>query len=131
MVSGQTVIIRAEAQRTLAKRLVDLAPVDAVVNIAPAKRTGEQNNLLWSLLSDVSRAKPDGRSLVPEVWKALFLQALGHDQRFEQALDGRGVIPVGFRSSRLTKEQMSDLITIVIEYGDRFGVRWTHGAQKP
>jgi hypothetical protein len=72
----------------------------------------------------VSRAKPEGRELTPEVWKALFLHSLGHQQRFEMALDGNGVIPIGFRSSRLTKEQFSDLIEVIREYGARHGVRF-------
>jgi hypothetical protein len=119
---GQTVIIRGS--RTAAHKLVDAAPQGAIMNIRPATRTGEQNNLMWALLSDVSRAKPEGRELTPEVWKALFLHSLGHQQRFEMALDGNGVIPIGFRSSRLTKEQFSDLIEVIREYGARHGVRF-------
>ena len=129
--TGQTIILASERQRQLAHQLIDKAPDRAVVNIRAESRSGDQNALFWALLSDVSRSKPDRRELVPEVWKSLFLQALGHDQRFEQALDGRGVVPVGFRSSRLTKAQMSELILMVIEYGDRFGVKWSDGTQKP
>lgn len=77
------------------------------------------------MLSDISRAKPEGRSLTPDVWKALFLHALDFAQRFEMALDGNGMVPVGFRSSRLTKEQMADLITLIDEYGARHGVEWS------
>jgi hypothetical protein len=77
------------------------------------------------MLSDVSRAKPEGRELTPDVWKSLFLHALDHAQRFEMALDGKGMVPVGFRSSRLTKEQMSDLIEMIYEYGARHGVEWS------
>jgi hypothetical protein len=119
---GQTIILRSPASREGAKRLIDLAPHGAVLNVRPATRTNEQNALMWALLSEISRAKPEGRELVPEVWKSLFLHALGHSQRFEMALDGRGVVPVGFRSSRLTKEQMSDLIETIREYGARHGV---------
>jgi hypothetical protein len=119
---GQTVILRSPASRDGAKRLVELAPAGAILNIRPATRTNEQNALMWALLSEISRAKPEGRELTPEVWKSLFLHALGHDQRFEIALDGRGVVPVGFRSSRLTKEQMSDLIEMIHEYAARHGI---------
>lgn len=123
--AGQTVILKGDAQRVLAKRLIDLAPNDAVCSVSAPKRTLDQSAKMWALLSDVSRAKPDGRSLVPEVWKSLFLQALGHDQRFEMALDGRGVVPVGFRSSRLTKSQMADVITMIYEFGSRHNIRWS------
>lgn len=120
-----TVILRGEAQRDLACAMVLRAPPNAVVTIKPEARSNEQSSLMWVLLSDISRSKPEGRLLVPEVWKSLFLQALGHDQRFEQALDGRGVVPVGFRSSRLSKKDFSDLIMMIQEYGDRHNVAWS------
>jgi hypothetical protein len=119
---GQTIRLVSALNRERAKRMIDQAPARALVNIRPETRSNEQNALMWCLLSEISRAKPEGRELTPEVWKSLFLHALGHDQRFEVALDGRGVVPVGFRSSRLTKEQMGDLIEMVHEYGARHGV---------
>lgn len=122
--SGQTIILRGPAQRAQAKRLVDIAPADAVVNIREATRNKDQNARFWAMLSDVSRAKPEGRMHTPEVWKALFMHALGHETRFEMGLNGEP-FPVGFRSSRLTVRQMADLITFLAEYGDRHGVRWT------
>lgn len=123
--AGQTIILRHQAQRDLACSLIAKAPDGAVITISPPKRSTDANAKMWALLSDISRAKPEGRSLVPEVWKALFLQALGHDQRFEQALDGRGVIPVGFRSSRLSKADFSALLEMIYEYGARHGVKWS------
>lgn len=126
MPSGQTLILGSSHQRFLAKRLIDLAPANAVVNVTEPKRTLDQNALMWALLSDVSRAKPEGRVLTPDVWKALFLHALDHSTRFEMALDGRGMVPVGFRSSRLSKAQMTDLIETILEYGARHDVRWSH-----
>jgi hypothetical protein len=124
MSNGQTVILRGDVQRHLAKRLIDAAPADAVVNIKAASRTLDQNARFWALLSDVSRAKPDGRMHTPEVWKNLFLHALGHATQFEMGLDGQP-FPVGFRSSRLTKAQMSDLMEFISAWGSERGVRWS------
>jgi hypothetical protein len=123
--TGQTLILSGPVSRERGKRLIDQAPQGAVVNIRKANRSSDQNALMWALLSDVSRSKPEGRELTPEVWKALFMAALGHAVRFETGLDGDGVVPVGFRSSRLTKQQMSDLIEVIQEYGARHGVVWT------
>ena len=74
------------------------------------------------MLTEVSAAKPEGREMTPDIWKAVFMHALDHAQRFEMALDGKGMVPVGFRSSKLTKAQMSDLIEVIHEYGARHGV---------
>ena len=120
----QTIILRGPEQRALAKRLIDAAPVDGVVKIGAAKRSTEQNDKMWAMLSDISRAKPEGRMHTPETWKALFMSACGHAVQFEHGLDGQP-FPVGFRSSRLTKAQMSDLIEFIYSYGSEHGVVWS------
>lgn len=120
----QTVILIGDQQRALARQLIDKAPLGYVVRIGEAKRTGEQNDKMWAMLSDVSRAKPDGRRHTPEVWKALFMQSLGHESRFEMGLDDRP-FPVGFSTSALNKRQMSDLIECIYAYGALHGVTWS------
>jgi len=121
---AQTVILRGLEQRALACGLIRSAPQDAVVQISAAKRTLDQNAKCWAILSDISRAMPEGRRHTPEVWKCLFMAACGHAVQFEMGLDNTP-FPVGFRSSRLTKSQMADLITFALEYGDRHGVAWS------
>lgn len=121
---SQVVHLRGEYQRNLAKALIDKAPANAVVKISPEKRSDDQNAKMWAMLSDVSRAKPEGRRHVPEVWKCLFMQACGHEVAFEQGLDDRP-FPIGFHSSQLTKAQMSDLIEFIFSYGSKHGVKWS------
>ena len=120
----QTVILASDTQRQLAIDMIRRAPADAVVKISAPKRTLDQNAKLWAMISDVSRAKPEGRTHTPEVWKCLFMSACGHAVRFETGLDNKP-FPIGFQSSRLTKAEMADLITVIYEYGDRHGVRWS------
>jgi len=122
---AQTVILTGDRQRQFAKTLIDRAPQDAVLTIREATRTNDQNARLWAMLSDVSRAKPEGRMWPPETWKCAFMHALGHQVKFCEGLDGTGPFPLGFRSSRLTKKQMSDLIETIFEYGSRHAVVWT------
>lgn len=108
----QTVVIHGPRQRAIAAEIVAAAPVGAVVTIKAATRSTDQNALLWSVLSEISRAKPNGRRHTPEVWKCLFMNACGHAVQFVSGLDGEP-FPVGFRSSRLSKEQFSDLIEFI------------------
>ena len=124
---AQTIIVRSQSQRDFAKAMIDRAPEGAVVTIKEATRSLDQNARLWAMISDVSRAKPEGRMHTPEVWKCLFMNSCGHAVQFELGLDGKP-FPVGFRSSRLTKGEMSDLMEFVTEYGTRHGVRWTDPA---
>jgi hypothetical protein len=121
---AQTVILRGLEQQALACAMIKRAPVDSVVKISGPKRTTDQNAKLWAMISDVSRAKPEGLAHTPEVWKCLFMHACGHAVQFENGLDGKP-FPIGFSSSRLTKAEFADLITTVQEYGDRHGVEWS------
>ena len=123
--SGQTVIIRGDSQRVLAKRLIEAAPVDAVVKIREATRSLEQNDLMWALLSDVSRAGPEGKKgWNTEIWKCAFMSALGHEAKLYGGID-QGEPFMVQSSSRLTVAEMKDLITFIMEYGDRHGVKWS------
>lgn len=121
---SQTIILRGAMQREFAKALIDKAPIDAVVKISEAKRSDDQNAKMWAMLSDISRAKPEDRKHTPEVWKCLFMNALGHETAFEMGLDSRP-FPIGFQSSRLTKAQMSDLIEFIYAYGAQHNVKWS------
>jgi hypothetical protein len=121
----QTIILASQAQRDLAKRLIAAAPERGVVKISEPKRNADQNARMWAMLSDVSRAKPEGRMWPPETWKAAFMHSLGHQVQFAEGLDGSGPFPLGFRTSRLTVRQMADLITVISEYGDRHCVEWS------
>ena len=127
--SGQTVILRKQEQRDLAKSMIDAAPIDAVVNVREATRNKDQNAKMWAMISDISRAKPEGRRHTPDDWKCLFMNACGFEVQFLHGLDG-DPFPSGFRSSRMTVRQMADMITFIYAYGDRHGVKWTEPEPK-
>ena len=124
----QTVVIDSQYRRDLAHKLVAAAPVGAVMTISPAKRSTDQNARFWAMLSDIARAKPEGRVHTPEAWKALFMHALGHSVRFEMGLNGEP-FPVGFRSSKLTKGQMSDLMEFMSAWAAERGVIFSNEAR--
>ena len=119
-----TVILKSEYQRNLAHEYLDRAPVGAVVKISKPARSLDQNSKMWALLSDISRAKPDGRCHTPEVWKSLFMNACGHAVQFEEGLDGNP-FPAGFKTSSLSKEQMSEMIEFIYAWGSQQGVVFT------
>ena len=121
MSDGYQLVLRHN--RETAHRIIDAAPMGSRFSVKPPRRTISQNDKLWAMLSEIAAAKPEGRELTPDVWKAIFMHALDHAQRFEMALDGKGMVPVGFRSSKLTKEQMSDLLALIEEYAARHGVQ--------
>ena len=125
MSKGQTLRLVSPETRRTAHALVDRAPDGAILNIREGLRTTDQNAKFWACVSDIARAKPQGRVLPVEVWKALFMAEAGFQPRFEPSLDGQGVVPVGYKSSRLTKAEFADLITAALAYGDQHGVKWS------
>lgn len=121
---GQTVVLYSPAQRTKAKALIDAAPFKAIVNVREMRRTEDQSAKMWAMLSDISRAKPEGRTHTPETWKALAMHACGWEVQFEMGLNGQP-FPTGYRSSRLTKAQASELIEFLYAYGARHEIEWS------
>ncbi len=128
--AGQTVILRGPSQRRFAHQLIDRAGDDYIVSVREPTRNPDQNAKMWAMLSDISRAKPDGRCHTTDVWKALMMKACGHEVQFVVGIDGEP-FPHGFRTSRLSVSQMADLITVIYEYGDRHGVRWSEPREEP
>jgi len=120
---GQTIILAGDTQRNLAERLVRQAPAGAVVKVEPPRRTLDQNALLWAMLSDLSRQKPQGREHSPDVWKGLCMAAAGHEVQWLPGLDGQP-FPAGFRTSRMSKQQMRDLIDWIFAFGAEHDVKF-------
>ena len=120
---GQTVILHGT--RTASHKLVDAAPQGAILNIRPATRSNEQNAKMHAMISDVARAKPGGREHPPHVWKALLMSLAGFKPLFEPGLDGQGVVPIGYKSSRLTRAEFSDLIECIYAFGAEHSVEWS------
>jgi len=122
--TSQTIILRSPTQRARAVVVIQSAPDNTVVEIREAKRSLDQNAKMWAMLADVSRSEPEGRKLIADEWKCIFMHACGWEVQFLDGLDGRP-FPVGFSSSKLTVRQMADLITFIYAYGDQHGVQWS------
>ena len=103
------------------------APLGAIFELVDDPRTLAQNRLMWALLNEVSAQLPwgpPGEVIVrePEDWKCAFMKAAGHKLRFMPAIDGDGVVALGYRSSKLNKEEFSDLIETIYSQGLQRGV---------
>ena len=129
MPKGHVTILSGLVARERAKKLIDQAPAGYVASVTEPRRTDDQNAKMWAMLSDVSAAMPEGRRHTPEDWKAIFMNAAGWEVQFLPGLDNRP-FPSGFRSSRMSKQQMGDLLDYIASYGDQHGVVWTDPEQQ-
>lgn len=125
MAGKRTIKIASPYHRRQAVDAVIGAPDGYVVTVAEPTRTSEQNRKFHAMLRDIMRAKPEGRDLPWDVWRSLLMAEAGFKPRFEPSLDGQGVVPIGFSSSRLKKAEFADLITATYAYGDMHGVVWS------
>jgi hypothetical protein len=99
------------------------------LEVKKATRSTEQNNLFWSCLSDLSKQcewAVDGQmvKLTPEEVKHILTASLKRHQRMARGIDG-GLVILGQSTSRMTKDEMGELITLAHAYGDSQGVRWS------
>ena len=99
-----------------------------VMELREAKRTDDQNRALWGALGQIVRQRPvhNGVQMDAETYKALFLHALGHEVRFVPTLDGSSMLPLGLRSSKLTKAEFTDLLELIVCWASQNGVTLEH-----
>lgn len=83
--------------------------------IATRQRTVEQNARMWVLIDRVAKAHPVyyGVQMDKEDWKAMFVHALIGSTRLVPGIDGKGLVALSHRSSKLSVDQMSDLMALI------------------
>lgn len=101
-----------------------LAGNKLVLTIEEEKRSLPQNQLMWSILSDLSRQVMwHGQKLTKDEYKDLLTAGL-KKQRAIPGLDG-GFVVLGSSTSKMTKQEMTDLITLAHAFGDEREVKWS------
>jgi hypothetical protein len=91
------------------------------VELRPPRRSGLQSNMMWGLLTDISRQVDwHGQKLSPDDWKEMISAAL-KQQRVIPGLEG-GFVVLGARTSRMTVSEMSAVIEYCYAFGAQRGV---------
>lgn len=118
--SRAMVILSKREERERAARWCMTAPAGTRVEFKEAKRTTDQNALMWALLTTVAREVTwHGLKLSPDDWKLIFLASLHQEMRIVPNLDGTGFVNLGRSSSDLSKQEMGDLIELIYAFGAR------------
>lgn len=86
------------------------------------------------MLRDVARQvqwKVNGKQtyMGEDDWKDVFTAALTRHLRIAEGIE-HGFVFLGMRTSKMTKDQMIDLITMVQAFGDERGVKWSEPDQE-
>lgn len=121
--SRTLLVLYSDAMRAKAHAWIDQAPKETRITFQAPKRSLAQNSRLWSCLGEIAaQVEHHGRKYDAETWKFIFMSALGKEMRFVPNLDGTGLIPIGHRSSELSKSEMSDLLELIQAFGAERGV---------
>jgi hypothetical protein len=84
-------------------------------------RTVDQNKLMWALLTDLANQVVwHGNKLDPTEWKCVMTAALKR-QKVVPGIDG-GFVVIGQSTSRMNKQELSEVIELVYAFGSQQGV---------
>jgi hypothetical protein len=123
------VTLNSKNDRVKAVNIIAAAPAGTRVEIKAAKRTLDQNSLMWAMLSDVAMQLPwHGQKITPDDWKLVFLDALKGEVRTVPNIEGNGFVSLR-RSSDLSKDEMSNLIYLISAFGAEHGVKFNDNAE--
>lgn len=121
--SRAMIVVKEPTDRQRAARWAMQAKPGTRIEFKEAKRSTDQNAMMWACLTDIScQCEHAGRRYTPDQWKVLFMHACGREVQFIPALDGSTFIPWGQSSSDLSKQEMTDLIEFILSWGAQNGV---------
>lgn len=126
------IIVRSDFDRKRAAKWCEKAPDGCRVEFKASKRSTDQNSKLWALLTDVATQKEHcGKKYPTEIWKCLFMHALGREVQFIPALQDKTFLPLSLSSSDLSKTEMSDLLEFIQAWGAENGVAFHDSPAEP
>lgn len=86
------------------------------------RRTGAQNDYMWALLDDIAEQVVwYGKKLTADDWKDVLTASL-RKARVVPTIDGDGFVPLGMRTSRMSKKEMQALIDLGEAFAAQQGV---------
>ena len=117
----KSVRLATPAARQLAASYCMEAPENWRVKFEPPTRSVEQNALMWTRLHQLARELTwDGERLTAHEWKDL-LSACLRKQKVVRGIEG-GLVFLGERTSRMSKDEMSNLLDLMDAFAAQRGV---------
>lgn len=109
--------IKATADRNLIARWARDVPDGTTVEFRAPRRSLDQNALMWSLLQQISKQVDwYGQKLSSEDWKDVLTASLRRT-RVVPGIDAGTFVPLGMRTSQMTKEEIGELIELIYAFG--------------
>jgi hypothetical protein len=99
-------------------------PPGTTMEFRAPRRTTDQNSLMWSLLGQISKHVDwYGQKLSSEDWKDVLTASLRRT-RVVPGIEAGSFVPLGMRTSQMTKQELGDLIELIYAFGAEHGVQF-------
>ena len=122
--SRAVVQIKSKADRNLIERWAHGVPDGTTVEFRAPRRSNDQNAMMWSLLTQLSKQVDwYGQKLSSEDWKDVLSASLRRT-RVVPGIESGTFVPLGMRTSQMTKEELSDLLELIVAFGAERGVKF-------
>jgi hypothetical protein len=122
--SRALLILANDTIRDKAIRWVRGLPKDTRIEFKAPKRTTPQNAKLWAMLTEVSgHVVWYGQKLSADDWKDVFTASL-RKARVVPGLDAGTYVPLGMRTSDMSKQELGELLELVAAFGAQQGVEF-------
>lgn len=120
----KTFIIRDAKSRAEVARWASECSTGVTVEFKAARRNLDQNALMWCLLQEISRHVVwYGAKLSADDWKDVLTASL-RKARVVPGIDAGTYVPLGMRTSDMTKPEMAELIELIYAFGAQHGVQF-------
>ena len=123
--SRRVVIIRNADDRARVQRWAANVEEGVTVEFRQHRRTPDQNALIWVLLGEIAdHVVWYGVKLSPDDWKDVLTASL-RKARVVPGVDAGTYVPLGMRTSEMTKAEFGELIELIYAFGAQQGVVFT------
>lgn len=120
--SRAVIVINGNYDRDRAAQWAKSAPSGCIIEFKQSKRTLDQNSRMWACLTQIAQqVEWYGQKLSADDWKDVFTASL-RKARVVPGLDAGTFVPLGMRSSDLSKQEFSDLLELINAFAAERGV---------
>jgi hypothetical protein len=116
------IIVQSDRERATAALWSQKSPQGTRIEFRGPRRSLPQNALLWSRLTEISRQVDwYGQKLSAEDWKDVFTAGL-RQARVVPGLEPGSFVPLGMRTSDMSKEELTNLLELIAAFAAERGV---------
>ena len=120
--SRALIVLNTSAEVSRALRWIAQAPTGTRVEFKAPRRSTDQNALMWARLTEIARqVEWYGVKLTAEDWKDVFSASL-RKARVVPGIDPETYVPLGMRTSDMTKEEMTSLLDLIDAFAAERGI---------